>query len=84
MIMYLNNHMFSKNYGMAGAVSTVLFLICAVLCVVVLKKAAQVGRRGRVTVPMTTIRKRKLNRRPAPKRPVPCPLHGAPCDVYLV
>lgn len=37
MIMYLNNHMFSKNYGMAGAVSTVLFLICAVLCVVVTK-----------------------------------------------
>ena len=35
MIMYLNNHMFSKNYGMAGAVSTVLFLMCAVLCLVV-------------------------------------------------
>ncbi|WP_444641355.1 carbohydrate ABC transporter permease [Caproiciproducens sp. R1] len=32
MIMYLNNHMYSKNYGMAGAVSAVLFLICAVLC----------------------------------------------------
>ncbi|TQI66447.1 sugar ABC transporter permease [Clostridium sp. KNHs216] len=32
MIMYLNNHMYSKNYGMAGAVSTVLFLICAALC----------------------------------------------------
>ena len=24
MIMYLNNHLFSKNYGMAGAVSVVL------------------------------------------------------------
>lgn len=35
MIMYLNNHMYSKNYGMAGAVSTVLFLICAVLCFLV-------------------------------------------------
>ncbi len=35
MIMYLNNHMYSKNYGMAGAVSTVLFLICAVLCFIV-------------------------------------------------
>ena len=33
MIMYLNNHLFSKNYGMAGAVSVVLFLVCAVLCV---------------------------------------------------
>ena len=35
MIMYLNNHLFSKNYGMAGAVSVVLFLVCAVLCVIV-------------------------------------------------
>lgn len=35
MIMYLNNHMYSKNYGMAGAVSTVLFIICAVLCFLV-------------------------------------------------
>ena len=29
MIMYLNNHLFSKNYGMAGAISVVLFLVCA-------------------------------------------------------
>lgn len=35
MIMYLNNHMYSKNYGMAGAVSTILFIICAVLCVII-------------------------------------------------
>lgn len=35
MIMFLNNHMYSKNYGMAGAVSTVLFVICAVLCLIV-------------------------------------------------
>ena len=35
LIMYLNKHLFSKNYGMAGAVSVVLFLVCAVLCVIV-------------------------------------------------
>ena len=35
MIMYLNNHMYSKNYGTAGAVSTILFIICAVLCVII-------------------------------------------------
>lgn len=35
LIMYLNNHMFSKNYGMAGAVSTVLFIVCAILCFIV-------------------------------------------------
>ena len=34
-IMYLNNHMFSRNYGMAGAISTLLFLICAALCLLV-------------------------------------------------
>ena len=31
----IGDHLFSKNYGMAGAVSVVLFLVCAVLCVVV-------------------------------------------------
>ena len=32
-IMLLNNHLYSKNYGMAGALSVVLFIICAILCV---------------------------------------------------
>lgn len=32
-IMFLNNHLFSKNYGMAGAISVVLFIICAILCI---------------------------------------------------
>lgn len=31
LIMYLNNHLFNKNYGMAGALSVVLFLITGVL-----------------------------------------------------
>ena len=35
LIMYLNNHLFSKNYGMAGAVSVILFIICAILCLFV-------------------------------------------------
>lgn len=35
MVMYINNHMFSKNYGMAGATSTVLFILCAILCLLV-------------------------------------------------
>ena len=34
-IMYLNNHLYSKNYGMAGAISVVLFIICAILCIAV-------------------------------------------------
>lgn len=32
-IMFLNNHLYSKNYGAAGAISVVLFLLCAALCV---------------------------------------------------
>lgn len=31
LIMFLNNHLYSKNYGMAGALSVILFLITAVL-----------------------------------------------------
>ena len=33
--MFLNNHLYSKNYGMAGAISVVLFIISAILCLVV-------------------------------------------------
>lgn len=35
MIMYLNKHLYSKNYGMAGALSVVLFILCAILCLFV-------------------------------------------------
>ena len=35
LIMFLNNHLYSKNYGMAGAISVVLFIICAILCLLV-------------------------------------------------
>lgn len=44
--MYLNNHMFSKNLGMAGAVSTVLFLVCGVLCVVIMRTMSDDVRKG--------------------------------------
>lgn len=30
-IMFLNNHLFSKNYGMAGALSVILFVITAII-----------------------------------------------------
>ena len=35
LIMYLNNHLYSKNYGMAGALSVCLFVITAILSVLV-------------------------------------------------
>ena len=34
-IMYLNKHLYSKNYGMAGALSVILFIVTAVLSIVV-------------------------------------------------
>ncbi|MCD8232142.1 MAG: sugar ABC transporter permease [Clostridiales bacterium] len=37
LIMYLNKHLYSKNYGMAGALSVVLFLISAALSLVVFR-----------------------------------------------
>ncbi len=37
LIMYLNNHLYSKNYGMAGALSVVLFIITAVLSMIIFK-----------------------------------------------
>lgn len=35
LIMFLNNHLYSKNYGMAGALSVILFIITAALSIVV-------------------------------------------------
>ena len=35
LIMFLNNHLYSKNYGMAGAVSVILFIVSAILCLAV-------------------------------------------------
>lgn len=37
LIMYLNNHLFSKNYGMAGALSVILFIITGGLSIWVFK-----------------------------------------------
>jgi multiple sugar transport system permease protein len=37
LIMFLNKHLASKNYGMAGALSVYLFVISAILCFIVFK-----------------------------------------------
>lgn len=39
LIMYLNKHLFSKNYGMAGAISVILFIITGILSLLVYKFA---------------------------------------------
>ncbi len=37
MIMYLNDHLFSKNYGASGALSVILFVVTAILSIIVFK-----------------------------------------------
>jgi multiple sugar transport system permease protein len=34
-LMYMNKHMFSKNYGVSGALSFILFMVTAVLSIIV-------------------------------------------------
>ena len=46
LIMFLNNHLYSKNYGMAGAVSVVLFIITGILSIVVFKLTGNDKRQG--------------------------------------
>lgn len=40
LIMYLNKHLFSKNYGMGGALSVILFIITGILSLIVYKAFA--------------------------------------------
>jgi len=40
LIMYLNKHLYSKNYGMAGALSVILLIITGLLSIVVFKVTA--------------------------------------------
>jgi multiple sugar transport system permease protein len=41
LIMYLNNHLYSKNFGMAGALSVFLFIITGILSLLVYKFSVQ-------------------------------------------
>ncbi|MDO4804378.1 MAG: sugar ABC transporter permease [Lachnospiraceae bacterium] len=41
LIMYLNKHLYSKNYGMAGALSVILLIITGVLSMIIFKATAQ-------------------------------------------
>ena len=41
LIMFLNKHLFSKNYGMGGALSVVMFIITGILSLIVFKAFAQ-------------------------------------------
>lgn len=46
LIMYLNKHLFSKNYGMAGALSVVLFIMTGILSLIVFKVTGNDKRKG--------------------------------------
>ncbi len=41
MIMFLNKHLFSKNYGLAGALSVILFIITAILSFIVYRNLTE-------------------------------------------
>ncbi len=45
-LMYLNKHMFSKNYGISGALSVILFLITAILSLIVFSVNFKTEKRG--------------------------------------
>ena len=46
LIMFLNKHLFSKNYGMAGALSVVLFIMTGILSLIVFKVTGNDKRKG--------------------------------------
>lgn len=46
LIMFLNKHLYSKNYGMAGALSVILFFITGALSLVVFKVSGNDKRKG--------------------------------------
>lgn len=46
LIMFLNKHLYSKNYGMAGTLSVVLFIITGILSLVVFKVTGNDKRKG--------------------------------------
>ena len=68
-VMYLNQHLYSKNYGTAGAISVLMFLICGVLCVLVyatltrqddgLTKAQRKARKARIKAAKKAARTQK-------------------------
>ena len=46
LIMYLNKHLYSKNYGMAGALSVILFIITGILSLIIFKVSGNDKRKG--------------------------------------
>lgn len=46
LIMYLNRHLYSKNYGMAGALSVILFIMTGILSLLVFKVTGNDKRKG--------------------------------------
>lgn len=51
MIMFLNKHLFSKNYGLAGALSVILFMVTAVLSFIVYRNLTERDPNAKQTIP---------------------------------
>ena len=41
LIMFLNKHLFNRNYGMAGALSVLMFIITGILSIIVFRTTSQ-------------------------------------------
>lgn len=41
LIMYLNNHLYSKNYGLAGALSVILLIATSLLSLIVYRNLTE-------------------------------------------
>ena len=41
LIMYLNKHLYSKNFGLAGALSVILLIITGILSLIIFRATAQ-------------------------------------------
>lgn len=46
LIMFLNKHLYSKNYGMAGALSVILLIITGILSLIIFKATGNDKRKG--------------------------------------
>ena len=50
LMMYLNNHLFNKNYGMAGALSVMLFFLTGALSILIFRSLARGRKMGKERV----------------------------------
>ena len=56
MIMYLNKHLFSKNYGLAGALSVILFIVIAIFSFFIYKNLTEREPKEKISSKKNTVK----------------------------